>query len=97
MLFDEKGKLKPIREWLDDLAAAVASVELVRRKIDSGDGHQDDVIKLKLWDKPKNIEILFKHLGLLAERVELKDLRRIRGPTIEDSAVYGPVFTAGVS
>ena len=95
-LFDEKCKLKPIREWPDDLAAPVASVEVVRRNIDSGDGHQD-VIKLKLWDKPKNIEILFKHLGLLTERVELKDPRRIRGLTIEDSAVYGPVFTAGVS
>ncbi len=70
---------------------------LVRRNIDSRDGHQDDVIKLKLWDKPENMEILFKHLGLQTERVELKDPRRVRGPTIEDSAVYGPVFTAGVS
>jgi hypothetical protein len=69
-LFDERGGLKPVKDWPDDLAAAVASVEVVKRNVDSGDGKIDDVIKLRMWDKPKNIELLFKHLGLLVEKVE---------------------------
>lgn len=70
-LYDEQGKLKPMRQWPDHLAAAVASVEMVRRNVDSGDGQTDDVIKLKLWDKPKNLELLFRHLGLLKDKLEL--------------------------
>jgi len=69
-LFDENQKLKPMKDWPEGLAAAVASVEVVRRNVDSGDDHTDDVIKLKLWDKPKNLEMLFKHLGLLTEKLE---------------------------
>ena len=34
--------------------------------------HRDDVIKLKLWDKPRNFEMLFKHLGLLTKKLEVK-------------------------
>ena len=67
-LFDDRGRLKPMKDWPEGLAAAVGSVEVVRRNIDSGDGHQDDVIKIKLWDKSRSLEILFKHLGLLTKR-----------------------------
>jgi len=69
-LYDEAGKLKPMKDWPDDLAAAVGGVEFVRRNIEGGDGHSDDVIKVKVWDKPKALEMLFKHLGLLIEKVE---------------------------
>lgn len=67
-IYDDAGRMKPIKDWPDDLAAAVGGVEFVRRNVDSADGHTDDVIKVKLWDKPKNIELLFKHLGLLEEK-----------------------------
>jgi len=69
-LYDDAGKLKPMKDWPDDLAAAVGGVEFVRRNIEGGDGHSDDVIKVKVWDKPKALEMLFKHLGLLVEKVE---------------------------
>lgn len=69
-LFDAQGNLKPIRDWPDHLAAAVASVEVIIKNAEAGDGHTDRVHKLKLWDKPKNIELLFKHLGLLTEKLE---------------------------
>lgn len=68
-LFDERGNLKPVKDWPDGLASAVASVEVVKKNLTAGDGQTDDVIKLRLWDKPKNIELLFKHLGLMEERV----------------------------
>lgn len=65
-LFDEQGRLKPVKDWPDDLAAAIGGIEVVRRNVDSADGKTDDVIKVKVWDKPKNLELLFKHLDLFS-------------------------------
>ena len=71
-LYDARGHLKPMNEWPDDLAAAIGGVEFVRRNVDGADGHSDDVIKLKVWDKPKALEMLFKHMNLFApEKLEL--------------------------
>ena len=69
-LFDEKGRLLPIQQWPEDIARAVAGVEVVKRNVYSDDGQVDDVIKLKLWDKPRKLENLMKHNGLLAEKVD---------------------------
>ena len=65
-LYTAEGKLKPIKDWPDDLAASIGGVEFVRRNVEGGDGHQDDVIKVKAWDKPKALEMLFKHLDLFS-------------------------------
>lgn len=70
-IYAEDGKLKPMKDWPDAAAATVAGAELVKRNVDSGDNHTDDVIKVKVWDKPKNIELLFKHLGMLTEKVKV--------------------------
>jgi hypothetical protein len=69
-LYTAEGKLKPMKDWPDDLAAAIGGVEFVRRNIEGGDGHSDDVIKVKVWDKPKALQLLFQHLGLLKDMVE---------------------------
>lgn len=69
-LYDPQGRLKPIKDWPDDLAAAIGGVEFVRRNVDGADGHTDDVIKVKAWDKVRALEMLFKHLGLLTEKLE---------------------------
>ncbi len=83
-LYDEKGRLKPMKDWPDDLAAAIGGVEFVRRNVEGGDGHQDDVIKIKAWDKPKALEMLFKHLGLLTEKLDIT----VRG-SLEDRIKAG--------
>jgi hypothetical protein len=36
-----------------------------------GDGHTDTVIKVKLKDQARFVELAMKHLGLLTERIEL--------------------------
>ena len=77
-LYDEQGKLKPMKDWPDDLAAAIGGVEFVRRNVDGADGHSDDVIKVKVWDKPKALEMLFKNLGLLKETLEHKGAIEIK-------------------
>lgn len=71
-VYDNKGRLKPMKDWPDALAAAIGGVEFVRRNVDGADGHSDDVIKVKVWDKPRALEMLFKHLGLLEESVKLR-------------------------
>ena len=68
-LVDEDGNLLPIKDWPRDAAAAVQGVEVTKRNLVAGDGLQEDVLKIRLWDKPANIQVLMKHLGLLKEGV----------------------------
>jgi phage terminase small subunit len=66
-LFDENGNLKPIHELDDDIAAAVAGIDVVVR----GDGENAlQVRKIKFWDKNNALEKLGKHLRLWTERHE---------------------------
>lgn len=69
-LYDADGKLKPMKEWPDGIAAAVSSLETVRGNLDKGDGQLDAVVRVKLLDKTRPLEMLFKHLGLLVERMD---------------------------
>lgn len=71
-LFDERGGFKPMKDWPEHIRAAASSVEVVKKNLTAGDGHVDEVLKIKVWDKPKNIELLFKHLGLLDEKVKVE-------------------------
>lgn len=71
-IFDADGKLLPIKDLPDDVAASLASVEVERRT----EGHGEDaevyhVHKVKRWDKLRAVEMLMKHLNLLADRTEL--------------------------
>lgn len=70
-LFGPDGNLKPIHELPDHIASAIGSIEVVIKNTAAGDGVTDRVHKIKLWDKPKNIELLFRHLGMLKDNVNL--------------------------
>lgn len=70
-LFDERGNFLPIQKWPDDIAHAVASVEVLKRNVTTGDDKIDDVLKVRLWDKPGKLENLMRHHGQLEERVSL--------------------------
>jgi hypothetical protein len=83
-IFDEHGNLLPIKDWPAHLAAAIASVEVVKRNLSGADGEVDTVCKVKLWDKPRNLEMLFKHLGLLIDRVHVTgELEKVSARLIE--------------
>jgi len=75
LCYDENGTIKPVKDWPDELAAAVRATKNRRVNLDAADGHTDLVTELQVWDKPKNIEMLFKHLGLFEadahERVDV--------------------------
>ncbi len=69
-MFDEAGNLKAIHALSDDEGACIASVEIVKKNLAAGDGQTDTVHKLKVWDKPRSLEMLAKHFGLLVEKIE---------------------------
>lgn len=70
-LFDEKGQLRPLHELTAEQAAAIGGAETVQRNLTAGDGSVDTIHKIKMWDKPKSLEMLAKHFALLTERVEV--------------------------
>lgn len=71
-LFDENGAMLPIDKWPDGMAAAIASVEV--DELFEGFGENRIQVgytkKVKIWDKPKSLEMLGKHLRLWVEKVE---------------------------
>lgn len=69
-LYDESGRLLPIKQWPDDIAACVASIETARGNVDKGDGQFDTVTRIRLWDKVGKLTNLMKHHGQMTERVE---------------------------
>jgi phage terminase small subunit len=72
-LFNENGGLLPPSQWPDDIAPAVASIQVDELfDYDKGEKYQVGVTKkVKLWDKNAALDKLAKHLGLLIEKVEL--------------------------
>ena len=68
--FDEDGNFIPVKDWTPAMGAQVASVEVVIKNAKAGDGHTDEVLKLKLWDKTKAVNLGMQHLGLAKEQVE---------------------------
>jgi phage terminase small subunit len=69
-LFGENGELLPIKDWPADLRRSVAAVDVVKRNVTSGDGLLDEVLKVKLHDKIKALEMLAKHLQMFEERIK---------------------------
>lgn len=69
-LYDAEGNILPPSKWPDDIAAAIAGVEVDELKDDNGAviGYTK---KVKLWDKGKALENLAKHLRLLVNVSEV--------------------------
>lgn len=68
--FDAQGQLRPIHEWPDGLARAVASVKTTKKNLTVGDKKMDDVVEIKVWDKTTAITLLMRHLKMLTDKVE---------------------------
>ena len=57
--------------WSDDAAMNVSGFDVVKRNITSGDGLVDTIIKVKVKDQSRYVEMGMKHFGLLLERLHL--------------------------
>lgn len=60
------GMLLPIGDIPDELAPAIASVEVVTREVSKGDIER--VAKIRFWDKPSALRTLFQIHGKLNDR-----------------------------
>lgn len=64
-LYDEDGHLKPIHELPDDIAAALAGVDIVT--VNKGYGEVEYIAKVKLTSKLPALSDLGKHLKIFAD------------------------------
>lgn len=69
--YDAAGNLKPIHALTPEQGSQLASVEVIVKNAEAGDGHTDRVHKIRVWDKPRSLELLAKHFALLVERVHV--------------------------
>lgn len=66
----DDGGLLALKQMPPHMRAALASVKLTKKNLVAGDGKTEDVVELRLWDKPRALETLAKHFGLLKENVQ---------------------------
>ena len=73
LLFDAHGRLKPLKDIPPEARACIASIKTTKQNLTAGDDAQEDVVEVKLWDKPKALQLLAQHFALLIQRIELTD------------------------
>ena len=67
-LCGENGNLKPVHELSDEAAMLVAGFEVVQRRLMPGTRETDTVIKVKLRDHAKFVELGARALKMLTEK-----------------------------
>lgn len=78
-MYTERGELKNIHDIPEDVRRAIAGIEV--DELWEGRGRDAQQIgltkKVKLWDKPRALELLGKHLKLFTEVHEHRGLERL--------------------
>jgi len=69
-LYDDNGNMIPMNELDDNIAPAVASIKVKERFGKNGDSEIEK--EIRLWDKPKGLELLGKHFKLYTDLIEAK-------------------------
>jgi phage terminase small subunit len=64
-LFDSAGNLRPITLLPADVGCSIALLDVARAREGS-----DTVVRVRLWDKLRALELLGKHLSLFVGKVE---------------------------
>jgi hypothetical protein len=70
-LFDNRGNLRDPHGLSDDAAMHVAGFEVVKRNLTAGDDRVDVIIKVKLRDHAKYVEMGAKYFGLLRDQIHV--------------------------
>lgn len=72
-LFDEHGRLRHLKDMPKELRAAIASVEVIKENVKTGDGIVDEVYKIKFWNKNQALELSARHFALLNDTLAIVD------------------------
>lgn len=67
--FDERGRLKPLRDMPEDVRRAIVGMDTVHAP--GGDGEVLEVRKIKVADKVRAIELGMRHFGMLNDKLEV--------------------------
>ena len=70
-MFEDDCSVTPIKLTTKDERFPIAGYEIILKNAEAGDGHIDKVLKVKLEERAKYVEMAAKYFGLLVERVEL--------------------------
>ncbi len=70
-LFDERGNLKPIQTLTREQAASIASLEVIKKNAEAGDGQTDIVHKVRVVDKLKTLEMLARCLAMFKDKLDV--------------------------
>ncbi len=87
--YDEQGNLKPIHDIPPEVRKAIAGVEVFEEFEGVGkDRHYvGQTKKLKLWDRPRSLEMLGRHLALFNDKTSVQLTGANGGPVkIDDPA-----------
>lgn len=69
---DGRGNVKPVTEWTSEMGYQVAGVEVVIKNAKAGDGVTDEVLKLRLVDSNKALDMIHRlHGSYAADKVEV--------------------------
>lgn len=71
---DVDGNLKPIKELTEEEASLIVGFDTIIKNAEAGDGHTDKVLKYKLVDRARYVEMAAKHFKLLTDITEHKGL-----------------------
>jgi phage terminase small subunit len=80
--FNENGELKAVKDWPDEVAAAIQSIKINEFK--GADGETVVVKEVKFWDKGKQIDLAARHLGMLNDKLDLKGSVNIIATTLDE-------------
>ena len=70
-LFDEKGNIKETKDWPDDIAACIASIEVEELIDNDTKVSLGFTKKVKFWSKPTCLELMGKHKKLFGDAANL--------------------------
>jgi len=70
-VFDSNGRLLPVKEWSDDVAACISSLK-VTEVAGSETKLPMTVTEVKFWDKGKSLDLAARHLGMLNDKLAVK-------------------------
>ena len=63
-MFEPDGRPTPLHLVTYEEQMPIASYEIILKNAEAGDGHMDRVLKVKLQDQAKYVEMAAKYFGL---------------------------------